>query len=179
MIPNTRLAIKILARILEDESAGLVNRKHAAKEIVHLVNLRFLLVENPLVEKACKILDKAIEDRTKEETDSFVLEKIKVNFQVREAEAYRGPWEIADIRHKKQSYWIYAWNERLKSLWVLDIKGNYPQELDKAKKITFLTGEILDYKKPMSNEDVKFRQRIVLKENPVFVLDEKRALTIW
>jgi len=179
MIPNTGLAIKILARILEDESVGLVNRKHAAKEIVHLVNLRFLLVENPLVEKASKILDKAIEDRTKVEADSFVLQKIKTNFQGKEAEAYRGPWEIADIRHKKQSYWIYAWNERLKSLWVLDIKGNYPQELDKAKKITFLSGEILDYKKPMSNEDVKFRQRIVLNENPVFVLDEKRALTIW
>ena len=62
---------------------------------------------------------------------------------------------------------------------MLDIKGKYPQELDKAKKITFLSGEILEYKKPLSNEDVKFRQRIVLNENPVFVLDEKRALTLW
>jgi len=31
----------------------------------------------------------------------------------------------------------------------------------------------------MPNDDVKFRQRIMLKENPVFVLDEKRALTLW
>ena len=179
MIPNAGLAVKILTKILEDENAGLINRKHAAKEIVHLVNLRFLLPENPLVEKACKLLEKEIEDRTKEEADSFVLQKIKANFQGKEAEAYRGPWEIADIRHKKQSYWIYAWNERLKSLWVLDIRGKYPKELDKAKKVTLLTGEILEYKKSTPNDDVKFRQRIILKENPVFVLDEKRALSLW
>jgi len=58
-------------------------------------------------------------------------------------------------------------------------QGDYPRELDKAKKIIFLSGEILEYKKPMPNDDVKFRQRIMLKENPVFVLDEKRALTLW
>ena len=60
---------------------------------------------------------------------------------------------------------------------VLDIKGKYLQELDNAKKITFLSREILDYKKPSLNDEVKFRQRIVLNENPIFVLEENSAYT--
>jgi len=31
----------------------------------------------------------------------------------------------------------------------------------------------------MFNEDVKFRQRIVLNDKLVFVLDEKRAIKLW
>jgi len=68
-------------------------------------------------------------------------------------------------------------NERLKSLWVLDIKGNYPQELDKAKKITFLTGKILEYKKPSLNDD-EIQAKDSAKGKPFFVLNEKKALTL-
>ncbi|MFW9924386.1 MAG: hypothetical protein ACFFDW_13975, partial [Candidatus Thorarchaeota archaeon] len=66
MIPNNGLAIQILFHVLNDESVSLIHRKEAAKEIIHLVNLRFLLKDNPLVGKACEILGAKIEDRTAE-----------------------------------------------------------------------------------------------------------------
>ncbi|MFW9924774.1 MAG: hypothetical protein ACFFDW_15950 [Candidatus Thorarchaeota archaeon] len=135
--------------------------------------------DNPLVGKACEILGAKIEDRTAEEADSTILEKIKEDFTCKEAEAYRGPWEIADIRHKKDAYWIYAWNEKLKSIWVLEIHGEYPIELNKAKKITILSGQIQKYAKPMKGEDFLFRQRIIFAEKPVFGFDEKRAFALW
>lgn len=179
MIPNNGLAIQILFHILNDEAVNLVLRKEAAKEIIHLVNLRFLLRDNPLVTKSCEILGTKIEDRTTEDADSILLSKIKEDFSCKEAEAFRGPWEIADIRHKKEGYWIYAWNEHLKSIWVLHMPGEYPLELNKAKKITILSGQIEKYAKPMKGEDFLFRQRIVFSENPVIGFDEKRAFALW
>ena len=101
------------------------------------------------------------------------------DFEGKIAETYRGPWEIAEIRNKKKSTWIYAWNEKLKSLWVLEIIGEYPNELDNAKTITFLSGNILSFKNYMPIEDIKYRQRITFEENPVFVIDEKRAFSLW
>jgi len=45
--------------------------------------------------------------------------------------------------------------------------------------VIFLSGEIQKYAKPMKGEDYLFRQRIIFSENPVFVMDEKRALKLW
>ena len=64
-------------------------------------------------------------------------------------------------------------------MWALEILGEYPSELDKAKTITFLSGNILSFKNYMPIEDIRYRQRITFEENPVFVIDEKRALPIW
>jgi len=50
--------------------------------------------------------------------------------------------------------------------------------LDRAKAITLLSGEIVDYKNCTNMEDVKFRQRIQLKD-AVLGINEKRALPIW
>lgn len=178
-IPNQKLVKIILSSIINEESISVKQKKKASEEIIHLLNLRMLLKENPIVEKAKTILGKEIIDRTSEKPDMFNLKKIKEDFEGKIAETYRGPWEIAEIRNKKKSTWIYAWNEKLKSLWALEILGEYPNELDKAKTITFLSGNILSFKNYMPIEDIKYRQRITFEENPVFVIDEKRAFSIW
>jgi len=178
MIPNTALAKRILSKIIEDDKLNVNFKKEAAREIIHLVNLRIFLKENPIVEKAMKILGEQIIDRTNEKPDVFNLKKVQENFDTKIAETYKGPWEIAEIRTKKKSTWVYAWNEKLKSLWVLEFMGDYPEELDKAKAITLLSGEIVDYKNCTNMEDVKFRQRIQLKD-AVLGINEKRALPIW
>lgn len=51
--------------------------------------------------------------------------------------------------------------------------------MDKAKTITFLSGKIFSYKNPMPADDIYYRQRIIFDSEPVFVIDEKRALSIW
>jgi len=178
-IPNQKLVKIILSSIINEERISIKQKKKASEEIIHLLNLRMLLKENPIVEKAKTILGKEIIDRTSEKPDMFNLKKIKEDFEGKIAETYRGPWEIAEIRNKKKSTWIYAWNEKLKSLWALEILGEYPSELDKAKTITFLSGNILSFKNYMPIEDIKYRQRITFEENPVFVIDEKRAFSIW
>ena len=53
-----------------------------------------------------------------------------------------------------------------------------PADIEKAKAITLLSGEILGYKNCTNMEDVKFRQRIQL-QNVVLGINEKRALPIW
>jgi len=40
---------------------------------------------------------------------------------------------------------------------IIYIKGEYPEELDRAKVITLLSGEIVDYKNCTNMKDVKFR----------------------
>jgi len=178
MIPNTALAKRILSKIIEDDKLNVNYKKGAAREIIHLVNLRIFLKENPIVEKAMKILGEQIIDRTNEKPDVYNLKKVQENFDAKIAKTYKGPWEIAEIRIKNKSTWVYAWNEKLKSLWVLEFMGDYLEELDKAKAITILSGEIVDYKNCTNMEDVKFRQRIQIK-NPVLGINEKRALPIW
>jgi len=106
------------------------------------------------------------------------VSKIKTNFEGKLADAYRGPWEIAEIRQKKKATWVYAWNDWLKSLWVLQFQAFY-EELEKVKTITFLSGRILDYKNPMPVEDIRYSQKIIFDKEPVIVIDEKRALPIW
>ena len=177
-IPNSALAKTILTKMIEDESVNIKYRKAAAEEIFHLVNIRTLLIENPIVEKAEKLLGKEISDRTAIRPDSVNLGKVKNDFSCKEAEAYHGPWELSEIRSKKKSTWIYAWNEKLKSLWVLEIMDEFPAELEKAKSITILSCEILGYKNCTNMEDVKFRQRIQLKD-VVLGINEKRALPLW
>ena len=103
---------------------------------------------------------------------------MKNDFDCKEAKAYHGPWEIAEIRSKKKTTWIYAWNEKLKSLWVLEFMDEVPEGIEKAKSITILSGEILGYKNCTNMEDVKFRQRIQLQD-VVLGINEKRALPIW
>ncbi|MHA1435923.1 MAG: hypothetical protein ACTSO7_18960 [Candidatus Heimdallarchaeota archaeon] len=53
-----------------------------------------------------------------------------------------------------------------------------PSELEKAKSITILSGEILGYKNYTNMEDVKFRQRIQIQD-VVLGINEKRALPLW
>ncbi|MBD3353595.1 MAG: hypothetical protein GF364_19080 [Candidatus Lokiarchaeota archaeon] len=178
-IPNPKLAKTILSKMLLDDRLQKKYKKQAAEEIVHLTNLRLLLRENPIVEQAVEILDEKIIDRTEERADMRNLRKFKENFEEKESDIYRGPWEIAEIRNKKKAIWVYAWNEGLKAIWVLQLPGKMPQELDRAKTITFLSGKIAGYKNCMNIEDFKYQKRIVFEEEPVFVIDEKRAFPLW
>ncbi len=177
-IPNPKLTKQILSKMVQDERLDRKYREQAAEEIVHLVNLRVLLKENPIVVLAVELLGKEIDDRTNTPPDKINLDKVREEFEGKIAEPYRGPWEISEIRQKRKATWIYTWNERLKSFWVLQFPVYY-EELDKAKTITFLSGEILDYKNPMPADDLKYRQRIIFNKDPVFVIDEKRALPLW
>ncbi|MHA1354855.1 MAG: hypothetical protein ACTSR1_06755 [Candidatus Heimdallarchaeota archaeon] len=177
-IPNPPLAKTILIKMIEDESVNIKYRKGAAEEIFHLANIRLLLSDNPIIEKAEKLLGRKLSDRTSTRPDSVNLEKLKNDFSCEQAEAYHGPWELAEIRTKKKTTWVYAWNEKLKSLWVLEFMDELPAELEKAKSITLLSGKILGYKNCTNMEDVKFRQRIQL-QNVVLGINEKRALPIW
>ncbi|MHA1187219.1 MAG: hypothetical protein ACTSSK_10155, partial [Candidatus Heimdallarchaeota archaeon] len=74
-------------------------------------------------------------DRTSTRPDSVNLEKVKNDLSCKEAEAYLGPWELAEIRTKKKSTWVYAWNDKLKSLWVLEFMDEIPAE-SKINNIT-------------------------------------------
>lgn len=152
--------------------------ENAVEEIFHLANICLLLADNPIIETAEKLLGRKISDRTKIKLDSVNLEKVKNDFFCKEAEAYHGSWELAEIRTKKKTTWVYAWNEKLKSLWVLEFMDKLQAELEKAKSVTLLSGEILGYKNCTNMEDVKFRQRIQI-QNVVLGINEKRALPIW
>ncbi|MGC9777778.1 MAG: hypothetical protein HZR80_00885 [Candidatus Heimdallarchaeota archaeon] len=177
-IPNQTLTKQILSKMVQDDRLDRKYRKQAAEEIVHLVNLRVLLKENPIVVLALELLGKEIDDRTNTPPDKINLDKVRKEFEGKIAKPYRGPWEISEIRQKRKATWVYTWNERLKSFWVLQFPRYY-EELDKAKTITFLSGEILDYKNPMPADDLRYRQRIIFDKDPVFVIDEKRALPLW
>jgi hypothetical protein len=179
IIPNTYLAKMILTKMLEDEKLNIVHKKKAAKEIIHLVNLRLVSNEESVVKQAVEILGKEVIDRTANEPDSYNLQKIQEDFTSKLAEPYRGSWEISEIREVGEKIWVYSWNERLKSYWVLDLPKASFKELEKAKTITFLSGKIDHYNQPANNELVKYRRRIVFDEKPFFVIDEKRALPLW
>ncbi|MHA1309251.1 MAG: hypothetical protein ACTSQN_18460, partial [Candidatus Heimdallarchaeota archaeon] len=105
-IPNPALAKTILIKMIEDESVNIKYRKAAAEEIYHLANIRLLLADNPIIEKAEKLLGKKLSDRTSTRPDSVNLEKVKNDLSCKEAEAYLGPWELAEIRTKKKSTWV-------------------------------------------------------------------------
>ncbi|MHA1774846.1 MAG: hypothetical protein ACTSXO_12100 [Candidatus Heimdallarchaeota archaeon] len=178
-IPNPGLAKKILSKMLKDEKLSAQHKKSAAQELLHLANLRLLSPDNPLIADAAEILKTTIKDRTLQEPDQKNLEKIKEDFNCKIAKPYHGPWEIAEIIEKRKRLWVYAWNERLKSFWVLDLPTSIFEKLEKAKTITFLSGKILAFKKPMKNEEIKFRRRIIFDEQTLPVIDEKRALPLW
>lgn len=90
--------------------------------------------------------------------DFHALTYLNYTHKSKIAEVYKGPWEIAEICNNKKSTWIYAWNEKLKSLWVLEVMGEYPEELDKVRSITFLSGKNLNYKNYIHTEDINYRQ---------------------
>jgi hypothetical protein len=178
-IPNPNLAKKILLTMLEDEKLPLRYKKQAASELIHLANRRLLTKNHPGIRQAVDLLGESIVDRTNEEPDAYHLQAIKEDFDCSLADPYKGPWEISEIIERKKVLRVYAWNNRLKSLWVLELPKESLPELEKAKTITFLSGKISDYKKPRRNEEKKFRRRILFEEPPVFVIDEKRALPLW
>ena len=66
--------------MIEDESVNIKYRKIAAEEIFHLVNIRLLLADNPIVEKAEKLLGEARKDRTELRPDTTNLEKVQNDF---------------------------------------------------------------------------------------------------
>ncbi|MHA1435924.1 MAG: hypothetical protein ACTSO7_18965, partial [Candidatus Heimdallarchaeota archaeon] len=72
-IPNPALAKTILIKMIEDERVNIKYRKAAAEEIFHLANIRLLLADNPIIEKAEKLLGKKLSDRTNMRPDSVNL----------------------------------------------------------------------------------------------------------
>ena len=158
-----RIAKHISTGVPKESIVAFTFAKNPAEEIFHLTNIQFLLADNPFVEKAQKLLGRELSDRTKIRPDSFNLEKVKNDFFCKEAEAYHGPLELTEIRTKKKSTWVYAWNEKLKSLCVREFMDELPAELEKAKPITLLSGEILGYKNCTNMEDAKFGERFNLK----------------
>jgi len=178
-IPNPSLSKKILAKMIDDERLATKYKKKAANELIHLANLRILMNDHPLIKKATGLLQIEIIDRTTEEPDLIHLQQIQQDFNCKIAKYYQGPWEIAEIREKKNRLWVYAWNERLKSFWVLDLPATLFLELENAKTITILSSAIKGFKKPMKNEDVKFRRRIVFHDQTLLAKNEKRALPLW